>query len=166
MSNSEPVARLEGIPDTHNRHKPLADVNFRTVVGTSLIGRWVRLLSGAVGYVLSVSVRYTCTYQCSEGVCMCTSMHDPCKSLRGSVVEGSLVSLVEKGTVSKDHGRSSGSPGTRSLSPFQHCLGQSICPSPFQNIALCSQHIRFKADWFLFLCQASSSCLCSAPRRL
>lgn len=129
MSNSEPVARLEGIPDTYNRHKPLADVDFRTVVGTSLIGRWARLLSGAVGYV--PSVRYTRTYQCSEGVCMCTSMHDPCKSLRGSVVEGSLVSLVEKGMVSKDHGRSSGSPGSKKPVPILTLPRAVYLPKPF-----------------------------------
>lgn len=41
-----------------------------------------------------MSVRYACTYQCGEGVCMCTSMHVPCKSLRGSASEGSLTSLV------------------------------------------------------------------------
>ena len=55
-----------------------------------------RLLSGAVG--CEQSERYTWAYQCSsEGVCMCTSTHVPCKFLRGSVVEGSLVSLVGEG---------------------------------------------------------------------
>lgn len=74
-----------------------------------------------------MSVRYTCTYQCGEGVCMCTSMHVPCKSLRGSVSEGSLTSLVgqaltsswEKGLVSKAHWRSSGFPKSKEVcSPF------------------------------------------------
>lgn len=110
MNNSEPIVRFEGIPDTYNRHKPLAD--FRTVLGTDPIGRWARLLSGAVGCVPNVRNTY---YLHSEGVCMSTSMHDPCKSLRGSVVEGSLVALVEKGMVSKDPRRR---PGLHHLSPF------------------------------------------------
>lgn len=95
LSNSEPRVRLEGIPDTHNRHKPPADVSFRTGWGLAQLGCGERLLSGAVECVLSV--RYTWAYQCSEGVSVCTSMHVPCKSLRGSVVEGSLVSLVGEG---------------------------------------------------------------------
>lgn len=47
---------------------------------------------------------------------MCTSMHVPCNSLRGSMAKGSLASLVgqalwggERGVVSKNHGKSSGS---------------------------------------------------------
>lgn len=63
MSNSKPIVRFEGIPDTYNRHKPLAD--FRTVLGTDPIGRWTTL-SGAVGCV--PSVRYTRTYTVKECV--------------------------------------------------------------------------------------------------
>lgn len=86
---------------------------------------------------------------------MCTSMHVPCNSLRGSMVKGSLASLVgqtlwggERGVVSKNHGRSSGShscPGT--FYPEQ-------CP--------CSQHTRPKAAVLTtvsVLVSISSSCL-------
>lgn len=74
---------------------------------------------------------------------MCTSMHDPCKSLRGSVVEGSLVSLVEKGMViSKDHGRSSGSPGSKKPVPILTLPRAVYLPKPFpeQHAPVFSAH--------------------------
>lgn len=75
------------------------------------------------------------TYLHSEGVCMSTSMHDPCKSLRGSVVEGSLVALVEKGTVSKDHRSSSGSPGSKKPVPILTLPRAVYLPKPFPEHA-------------------------------
>lgn len=74
---------------------------------------------------------------------MCTSMHAPCKSLRGSVVEGSLVSFLwwEKEMFSKNHRGALALQEARSLSPILTLpRAVYIYPSPFQDTPLFSAH--------------------------
>lgn len=86
---------------------------------------------------------------------MCTSMRVPCNSLRGSMAKGSLASLVgqalwggERGVVSKNHGKSSGS----------NSRGVCTCLGPFypeQRPCSSTPDPRQLGLQFRFLCQSA-----------